>query len=87
MQHGVHCEATIIKAETQGRCLAEYTYSIGERSYFGSGSQCGLKVGDHVMITYLVSDPSSSCLGYAGERLANDVASYFSGGLSFPEVQ
>jgi len=83
MREGSNCEALITRAEPQGNCLAEYAFSIAGRSYSGSGPDCAAKVGQKVMVTYLVADPAHSCLGYAGERLADDIVSYFFGGLSF----
>ena len=83
IQAGSNCEAVITKTQPQNSCLAEYTFSVDGRSYSGSGPDCTVRVGQKVIITYLVADPSSSCLGHAGERLANEVVSYLFGGLSF----
>jgi len=83
MREGTNCEALITRAEPQGNCIAEYSFSIAGRNYSGSGPDCAAKVGEKVIVTYLVADPSHSCLGHAGERLANDIVTYFFGGLSF----
>ncbi|HBG07014.1 MAG: hypothetical protein A2075_17020 [Geobacteraceae bacterium GWC2_58_44] len=84
IRKGSNCQAVIIKAEPAGRC--EYAFSIGGRSYVGTESECNARVGQKVTITYLVADPSQSCLGHAGERLANEVVSFLFGGLSFPSL-
>ena len=86
MRHGANCEALIIRTEPQGNCLTEYTFSIGGHSYHGTGSECSARVGQKVIITYLVADPSQSCLGHAGETLANEVVSFLFGRLTFPPL-
>ena len=86
IQKGSNCEAIIIQAETRGNCLAEYTFSVGGHSYFGTGPQCGAIVGQKVIVTYLDTDPAHSCLGHAGERLANELVSFLFGGLFFPPL-
>jgi hypothetical protein len=86
IQDGTSCEATITRVEPRAPCLAQYTFSHGGRDYSGAGPDCRAKVGQKVVITYLVADPSRSCLGRAGERLADDVASFLFGGLKFPEL-
>ena len=86
MQQGANSQATIVRTVPGSDCLAEYSFSVAGRSYSGAGSQCNVKVGQKVVVTYLVEDPSRSCLGYAGERLANEVVSFFFGGLTFPSL-
>jgi hypothetical protein len=86
MQKGSNCEAVITRTEPSGHCLAAYTFSVGGHDYFGAGPDCSARVGQKVIVTYLVADPSHSCLGYAGERLADEVVSFLFGGLSFPPL-
>jgi hypothetical protein len=86
MQHGSTGEATVVATLGRDNCLLEYSFSVARRSYRGTGPECRASVGQKVTVTYLVSDPSQSCLGPAGERLANEVVSYFFGGLSFPPL-
>lgn len=86
MQKGEKTEAVITRTAPglPGKdCLAEYSFSIAGRDYTGTGSQCGMRVGQKVMVTYLAADPWQSCLGRAGERLADEVVSYLLGGLTF----
>ena len=86
MRHGSSCEATVVGTLGRENCLVEYSFSAGGRAYRGTGPQCRATVGQKVTVTYLVSDPSQSCLGHPGERLANEVVSFFFGGLSFPPL-
>ena len=86
MRQGANCQAVITKIEAGGPCRAEYAFSVAGRSYRGTGPACSASAGQKVTITYLIADPSRSCLGYAGERLANEVVSFFFGGLSFPSL-
>jgi hypothetical protein len=86
IQNGVSCEAIVTKTEQQGSCRAEYSFSIKGHDYFGAGPDCSARVGQKVIITYLVDDPARSCLGHAGARLADEIASFLFGGLSFPPL-
>lgn len=85
MQQGSSCQATITRVEPGNTCRAHYTFSIAGRSYNGTAPICGVKVGQQVAVTYLSDDPSNSCLGSPGARLADEVVSFFFGGFSFPE--
>ena len=86
IQHGSNSQATITGINSEGECVVSYAFSIGGRNYSGTGSLCSARVGQRVTITYLVQDPSHSCLGYAGERLIDDVISSLVRGLSFPSL-
>ena len=86
MRNGATSEATIVRTVPGADCLAEYRFSVGGRSYSGTGSQCKVTVGQKVTVTFLVTDPSQSCLGHAGRRLADEVVSFFLGGFSFPDL-
>lgn len=86
MRNGANSEATIVRTVPWADCLAEYEFTIGGRSYSGTESQCNVTVGQKVTVTFLVTDPSQSCLGHAGRRLADEVVSFFFGGLTFPSL-
>lgn len=85
IQDGSTCQATITGTDSSSNCLATYSFKVGGRSYYGTGTNCSARVGQSVTVTYLVDDPSSSCLGSPVEGLANAVVSFLFGGLSFPE--
>lgn len=86
MQKGANCQAVIVKTESGSDCLAEYTFSIEGRTYFGAAMDCSAQTGRQVTVTYLADDPSRSCLGSPGERLANEVIRFLVRGLSFPSL-
>ena len=86
MQQGSSCQAIIVKTEGGSDCLAEYSFSIEGRTYFGTAPDCSAKTGRQVTVTYLADDPSRSCLGSPGERLANEMISFLVRGLSFPSL-
>jgi len=81
---GETCEGIITRTEPQNHCLAVYSFKIGDRSYSGDGPDCTARVGQRVSITYLASDPSHSCLGFAREKLTNELMTFFVGGIIFP---
>lgn len=86
MRNGASSQATIVRTQPGSNCLAEYSFSVGGRTYSGTGSQCHVTVGQKVAVTYLVTDPAQSCLGPAGQRLADEVVSFFFGGFTFPSL-
>jgi hypothetical protein len=81
---GANTTATVVRAEPRNHCLAEYTFNIGTRNYIGRGSDCSAAVGKAVSVTYLVADPSHSCLGSAKANLANELATFAVGAIVFP---
>lgn len=88
MQDGSNCQATItiVSTETGGDRPAQYSFRIAGREYSGTAAHCTARVGEQVTITYLAEDPTNSCLGSPGARLADEVVSWFFGGLSFPSL-
>lgn len=86
MRSGAETRATIVRTLPGSDCLAEYSFSVAGRSYTGTGRQCKVRVGQTVTVTYLIADPAHSCLGHAGQRLADEVVSFFFGGFSFPSL-
>ena len=86
VREGAKCEAIITIAEAANDCLVQYSFSIEGRNYCGTGSDCGARVGRKVTITYLPADPSQSCLGPAGEKLADQLVSFLFGGLGSPPL-
>jgi hypothetical protein len=85
MSQGTGCQATVIRLDRQ-RCVAEYAFSVAGRSYSGRERTCDVELGQLVEVTYLIADPSSSCLGRPGDRLLGDLVALLFGRLSFPEL-
>ena len=81
---GAEAVAVVTRIEPQNHCLAEYTYTVDSRSYSGRGPECATTVGERVPITYLISDPTFSCLGSARARLYNELATFIVGGVILP---
>jgi hypothetical protein len=81
---GANTTATVVRAEPRHHCLAEYTFNIGTSNYTGRGSDCSAGVGKAVSVTYLVADPSHSCLGSAKANLANELATFAVGAIVCP---
>lgn len=85
IQKGSLQQATITKADSGSNGPAQYVFSVGGRGYYGAAPNCRARVGQRVIVTYLAEDPSTSCLGSPGERLADEVVSFLFGGLAFPD--
>ena len=83
---GASIQGVVVRTEPGNHCLAEYKFTIGGNSYFGGGPDCGVTVGQAVEVTYLVADPSHSCLGSARARLHNELATFVLGGIIFPPL-
>ena len=86
MQKGAESRGVVTKVETSPPCRAEYNFVAAKRTYRGSSTVCGVRVGQQVRVTYLPYNPSVSCIGSPGERLADEIISSFFGGLFFPEI-
>lgn len=86
MQNGAETRGVVSKVETSPPCRAEYNFTAGGAACRGSSTVCGVRAGEQVRITYLADDPSISCIGNPGERLADEIISSFFGGLFFPEI-
>jgi hypothetical protein len=86
MREGVSAPGVVNRVETSPPCRAEYSFTAGGRPCRGSSTVCGVRVGQQVRVTYLAEDPSVSCIGNPGERLADEIIYAFFGGLFFPEI-
>lgn len=86
IRSGATCQGTIVRTSSDNNCRADYSFSIGGKNYTGTGWHCQAAAGQKVTVTYLPDDPSQSCLGPAGETMANEVVSSVFGGLYFPSI-
>lgn len=86
MQNGTQTRGVVSKVETSPPCRADYDFTAEGLAYRGSSIVCGVRAGQQVRVTYLADDPSISCIGRPGERLAEEIISSFFGGLFFPEI-
>ena len=83
VRHGATVSAIVTDVDPGNHCRADYAFAVGGKSYWGTGPDCDVGAGDSVLVTYKVSDPNHSCLGAAGDQLANAVQFAFAGGLVF----
>ena len=73
---GVETDATLVAVQPQNHCLVRFTFEVDGRQYSGSGNECGVAVGEKVLITYLRSRPQNSCLGRAKNKLNNELMAF-----------
>jgi uncharacterized protein DUF3592 len=81
---GVTTRAVVMRIDRGNHCLAEYSFAVGGHSYTGSGVDCIAQVGQSVIITYLPSNPTHSCLGLARDALGNEITTFAIGSVVFP---
>ena len=86
MQQGAASEGVVSSVETTPPCRARYSFKVAGVLYSGSSPVCGIKAGQRIQVTYLPADPTLSCLGSPGARLADEIVFRFLGQFSFPEL-
>lgn len=86
MQKGSTCRGVVTRSDPESSCLAEYSFTVGDKNFAGSGQGCGMRVGEMVTITYLADDPRRSCLGSPAGKLADELTYALFGDLSFPSA-
>jgi len=81
---GTSTQGIIVRTNPGNHCLAEYSFVVGNKSYSGGGPDCSARSNKNVTVTYLIADPTLSCLGSAEEKLWNELITFILGGLIFP---
>ena len=83
---GLTTRAVIVGTDRRNHCLAEYSFIVEGRTYFGSGVDCEAQVDQEAVITYLRSNPELSCLGLARDALGNELMGFLAAGVVFPPI-
>ncbi len=83
-QNGAIASAAVTDVQPKNHCRLDYVFSINSVDYKGRDTACSADIGNTVSVTYLLVDPSVSCLGSARTKLNNELVSFVLIGLFFP---
>ena len=73
--------AAVERVAPGNHCQADYQFEVADATFRGTGADCSARIGERVGVTYLIANPTRSCLGVAKDHLANEIAFIVFAGL------
>ena len=81
---GATANGIVVRTDHDNHCRTEYTFMVEGHEYGGFGPDCSFRVGDTVVVTYLLGHPEHSCLGLARNQLNNEISTFLVGAVLLP---
>src|SRR6185503_5946239 len=81
---GAQTKGVVVRTERQNHCFIEYTFNVDGSTFVGRDSDCRAEVGQALSVTYLIANPSLSCLGPARAKLENELVAFLLAAIIAP---